>query len=131
MARKRARADANQPAFVLAVRAAGGEVLHLHELGEGAPDLLTILNNRLALVELKRNRKANLTDDEAEFARKWPGKVYKLCCIEEWLRLYDVLEGSATWWYAVEVYRAELQELDRKTGDTLYKEYLDSIERAS
>ncbi len=130
MVRKIAKVDANQPAFVYAVRSIGGEVLDIHQLGDGVPDLLTVLRKRLLLVELKRSRKASLTDDETKFARLWPGEVCRANCIEDWLRANGIAEGSMPWVMATARYVEVLQDIDRKTGDTLYSEYLDTIKNA-
>lgn len=52
-----ARADANQPAIVKALRGAGCLVEHLHEVGGGCPDLLVGWRGRWHVVEVKDGSK--------------------------------------------------------------------------
>lgn len=52
-----AKADANQPAIVKALRAAGASVQHLHSVGAGCPDLLCAINETNFLIEVKDGSK--------------------------------------------------------------------------
>lgn len=81
--RRAARADANQPAVVAALRLDGWFVLPIHTLGRGCPDLL--VSKRLggnpwcALVEIKDGAKPpsarKLTPDEQKFAEAYTGPL--------------------------------------------------------
>lgn len=74
MPRLRSKVDRNQPAIVAALRAAGWSILHLHQLGHGAPDLLACKHGVLALLEIKMPGE-KLTPDEQEFHAAWPGEI--------------------------------------------------------
>ncbi len=104
-----AKVDRNQPAMVAGIRAAGGEVLYLHTLGQGRPDLLVWLNGTYLLVEVKPNEKKVLTDDEQKWHREWPGPVLIACCIEEVLQAAGIVRESFPWLRAVVVYRELLR----------------------
>ena len=73
--RKKARVDANQKEIVQQLRKLGVSVLHTHQLGRGAPDLVLGYRNDNFLVELKDGNKTKsqqkLTPDEIEFQEKW------------------------------------------------------------
>ena len=47
------RVDQNQKDVVKALRDSGAYVFHLHEVGQGCPDLLVGINNQTYLVEVK------------------------------------------------------------------------------
>ena len=80
MSRTIARIDSNQPEIVEKLRDMGAEVLHLHTLGRGVPDILVCFRERLYLCEIKDGAKKpsarKLTDDEQKWHAKWPGPVY-------------------------------------------------------
>jgi hypothetical protein len=84
---KFARIDANQPRIVAAFRKLGATVLHLHTLGNGAPDIAVGYRGRNALVEIKDSEKPpsaqKLTPDEVEFHRDWRGQVAIIRCEAE------------------------------------------------
>lgn len=72
-----ARVDANQRTIVLALRRLGFKVAHTHQLGHGVPDILCGGRKRdgtpaLLWCEIK-TEKGKLTNDEADFHRKWAG----------------------------------------------------------
>lgn len=52
-----AKADANQPIIVKALRAAGASVQHLHAVGAGCPDLLCAVDGTNFLIEVKDGSK--------------------------------------------------------------------------
>jgi hypothetical protein len=54
--RTRARVDANQPEIVEAFRAMGCDVLHTHQLGKGAPDLVVSYSGISLMVECKAEK---------------------------------------------------------------------------
>lgn len=80
--RRRARVDANQKEIVAKLREIGCSILHTHQLGKGAPDIIIGFNNRNYLVELKDGSKTKsqqkLTPDEVEFQNEWKGN-YHVC----------------------------------------------------
>jgi hypothetical protein len=83
----RARVDANQPKIVAALRKMGASVLHLHTLGDGAPDLLIGMHGINKLVELKDGTKPpsarKLTPDETKFHAEWRGQVAIINSVDE------------------------------------------------
>lgn len=56
--RRAARVDAPQVEIVAALRAAGAIVVHLHQVGQGCPDLLLAAGGRFGLLELKNGKLA-------------------------------------------------------------------------
>ncbi len=79
MTRRAAKADANQPAIVAALRRCGFHVAHTHQVGGGFPDLV-VTGERLPegdlvalLVELKnRDGRNRLEPDERAFHAAYP-----------------------------------------------------------
>ena len=69
--RKRARVDANQKKIVSKIREAGCSVLHTHQLGKGAPDIIVGYAGNNYLIEIKDGDKPlaqqKLTPDEIKF----------------------------------------------------------------
>ena len=59
--RIRARVDANQKKIVSQLREIGCSVLHTHQLGKGAPDIIVGYNNLNYLVEIKDGDKPKHT----------------------------------------------------------------------
>ena len=112
MVRRAARIDENQPEIVEALHKAGTSVVHLHQLGQGVPDLLVgvtgvtivghLSNHMLTLLEsiegITIHHGANLllevkmpgndlTLDEAEFFEEYRGQREMVFSAEEALRL--------------------------------------------
>ena len=81
--RRRARVDANQKEIVAKLRKFGCSILHTHQLGKGAPDIIIGYNNLNYLIEIKDGSKTKsqqkLTPDELNF--NLIGKVHTLCVI--------------------------------------------------
>lgn len=75
--RRAAKIDANQVAIVAALRSAGCSVQHLHQVGEGCPDLLVGIGGRTLLVECKDGgkppSKRRLTPDQMAWIGAWRG----------------------------------------------------------
>jgi hypothetical protein len=67
-----ARVDANQVAIVKALRSYGCSVTHLHQVGNGCPDLLLGIHGRTGLVEVK-TAKGKKTDDQIRWWDEWKG----------------------------------------------------------
>ncbi len=80
--RRAAAVDANQRTIVKALRAMGATVLHTHQLGKGAPDLIVGYRGREYLLECKDGQKPpsarKLTPDEETFHRTWRGSVVRV-----------------------------------------------------
>ena len=78
--RKRARVDANQKQIVSQIRGIGCSVLHTHQLGKGAPDIIVGYNLNNYLIEIKDGDKPlaqqKLTPDEIQFQAEWQGNYH-------------------------------------------------------
>lgn len=99
--RRAARVDTNQPEIVAALRYAGESVLLLHQVGGGAPDLLSSGTRACShcrhgvvgnfLIEAKDGSKPpskqKLTPDEQEFHDNWRGQVAIARTIGDALRI--------------------------------------------
>ena len=76
--RRAAAVDENQAEVVEAFRKAGASVLHLHQVGQGCPDVLVGVGNIDQQVEIKDGRKPpsqrRLTTAEAKHHRGWRGR---------------------------------------------------------
>lgn len=72
--RRAARADSTQPDIVRALTQMGYDIIYLHQLGGGYPDLLVGIAGDLDLVECKSGEKATYTPDQIQFNRTWKGK---------------------------------------------------------
>jgi hypothetical protein len=81
--RRRAAVDANQPAVVKELRQMGYSVMLTHQLGEGKPDFVVGAPYVALLVELKTDKKAQLTDDELAFRATWTGPLTTATTAEE------------------------------------------------
>lgn len=80
------RIDANQPAIVKALEAAGVSVQPLSLIGKGCPDLLAGFNGLTVLIEVKRDYSydrgprgvehviGKLTPDQERWHREWKGQ---------------------------------------------------------
>ncbi len=81
--RRAARVDVTQIDIVQALRKCGANVLHLHSIGRGCPDILVRLpNGELHLCEIKDGkRKWKLTPDQLEFHGEW-GQIAILDSVE-------------------------------------------------
>ena len=78
--RKRARVDANQKKIVSQIREMGCSVLHTHQLGKGAPDIIVGYAGKNYLIEIKDGDKPlaqqKLTPDEIKFQAEWQGNYH-------------------------------------------------------
>lgn len=90
--RRDARVDGNHKAVVNQFRKCGCAVLSLAPMGHGVPDLLCSVKPRFRepvsfLVEVKNGAlppsRRQLTQQEAEFHRSWPGLIYVVEAVEE------------------------------------------------
>jgi len=81
------RVDANQKPITDLLREQGCSVQPIHELGDGAPDLLVGYMGRNYLFELKNPDKPfsrrQLTNDERDWHKRWKGQVNVVHTIDE------------------------------------------------
>ena len=77
--RRAARIDENQPEVVETFEKMGASVLHTHQLGQGAPDIVIGYKNKNVLIEIKDSKKPpskrRLTPDEEKFHKLWKGDI--------------------------------------------------------
>ncbi|MGB3205473.1 MAG: hypothetical protein WBB28_10825, partial [Crinalium sp.] len=89
--RKVCRVDNNQTAIVAALRQHGCSVQHLHQLGQGVPDLLVGFEGINYLLEVKDGAKSpsrrQLTQDEVEWHQSWEGKVWVVSSVAQALNV--------------------------------------------
>ncbi len=85
------RVDSNQKKIVQTLRAIGADVLHLHEVGKGCPDILVGFRNQNFLFEIKDSSlppsRRKLTEAEQEFHDSWRGQVAIITCADEALQI--------------------------------------------
>jgi len=87
------RVDQNQAAIVQVLRQLGASVLHTHDLGKGAPDLIVAYGGRAGsggvttLVEIKNGElspsRQRLTEDEQLFHDTWRGEIVILRSVND------------------------------------------------
>lgn len=100
-----AKADANQPEIVKALRKAGASVQHLHAVGAGCPDLLCAIDGRAFLIEVKDGAKVlskqALTPAQVEWHGGWKSEVHVINSVDAAIavvasyREVNQLKGSA------------------------------------
>lgn len=93
---KAKRIDSNQTEIVKQLRKIGVSVQHLHELGDGCPDLLLGFRGKNYLIELKDGAKPpskrKLTEDEEKFFAEWRGQVSKCDTLDEILKVIGLCQ---------------------------------------
>ena len=81
--RRAAKADANQPEIIAALRKAGASVQALHTVGQGCPDIVVGFRGVNWLLEIKDGSLAHsrrvLTSSELSWHRAWEGQVRTVC----------------------------------------------------
>ena len=96
------KVDVNQPAIVAGLRQCGARVQHLHEIGQGVPDLLVGFRGALYLLEIKAPGRPALTPDETAWHAAWQGYPVHVCAtLDEALRAIGAFSGpddQATWY---------------------------------
>jgi hypothetical protein len=80
--RRAAKVDGNQALIVSAMRRIGAQVLHLHQIGKGCPDLLACYRGRNVLLEVKLPGET-INKDQAEFIAMWGGELHVVRTPEE------------------------------------------------
>lgn len=98
------RVDANQAEIVADLRAIGATVLHLHELGKGAPDILIGFRGANYLLEIKMKTagilkvvitKSRLSPKQRDWHERWAGQVAVIWSIEEALDIMGVVSNAS------------------------------------
>ena len=88
------KVDTNHVELVKTFRSMGATVLDLSKVGKGCPDLLIGINNRIALVEIKRDDKAKYTNDQIKFMQNWKGgTIARIQDLEGATRLINLLKS--------------------------------------
>lgn len=88
------KVDTNHAEIVKFFREKGATVLDLSRVGKGCPDILVGINNRMALVEIKKNDKAKYTDDQVKFMQGWKGgTISRIQDIDGATRLINLLNS--------------------------------------
>ena len=80
------RVDANQAAIVADLRAMGASVQHLHEVGDGCPDILVGFRNVNYLFEIK-GPKGLLTRKQRDWHDGWRGQAWIISSIKHALEI--------------------------------------------
>lgn len=90
-----AKADANQPQIVDALRKLGCTVQHLHMIGKGCPDIAVGWQGKTYLLEIKDGSKKPsdqaLTEAEANWHRDWRGHVATVNSVKAALEAIGIL----------------------------------------
>ena len=90
--RRAAKADANQPEIVAALRAAGVTVQPLHTVGSGCPDLLCGFRGVNVILEVKDGSlppsARKLTPDQVQWHADWKGQCAVVTSAEEALAAF-------------------------------------------
>lgn len=73
--RRAAKVDSTQAAIVERLRSIGVWVQHLHQVGQGCPDLLVWNRGRYVLVECKSPGE-KINKMQAEFIARCPGEIH-------------------------------------------------------
>lgn len=96
-----ARIDRNQPEIVAALRKVGVSVQHLHQVGNGCPDILCAVNDSVFLIEIKDGAKSpseqKLTPDQVSWHAAWNAPVHIANSIDAALAVvavYKELKGK-------------------------------------
>lgn len=85
--RKKARIDLNQKDIVGHLRTLGATILHTHQLGHGAPDVIAGINGVNVMIEIKSGA-AKLTPDEKTFHSTWRGYLAIVRDIDDATQLF-------------------------------------------
>ena len=84
--RKYGKIDENQRLIVAALRDVGASVVSLASVGNGCPDVLCAYHGVNYLLEIKRDEKATLTDDQKIFHSRWNTPISVVITVEDALR---------------------------------------------
>ena len=82
--RRRAKVDSNQAEIVARFRHHGATVLHVHQIPDGALDLVIGYGGIDVRIEIKPNSQAKLTSAEARTFQYWKGRPpVIITCVED------------------------------------------------
>lgn len=87
---RNAAVDRNQPEIVKAFRDLGFQVVLLHRVGQGCPDIACSLGAKTRFVEIKdgfKNRK--LTKPQADFHRDWKDVIHVVYSVEDVIKIAE------------------------------------------
>ena len=87
------RVDANQAEIVADLRAIGATVQHLHEVGDGCPDILVGFRDRNYLFEIK-GPKGLLTAKQRAWHDAWRGQAWIISSIKHALEVMDMVSDD-------------------------------------
>ena len=85
------RTDSLQQDIVAALRKAGAQVQHTHQVAGGFPDLVCLVHGKVLLVEIKTPH-GTLTPAEVMFQAKWP--VHIVRSVEEAVAFVNAQVGE-------------------------------------
>jgi hypothetical protein len=88
MTRYAARIDSNQAEIMDALRSLGVWCVDMHWCGRGVPDILAVDLAGTFWVEAK-GAHGLITPSEREWARKYPGDLYVVRCVEDVVELVN------------------------------------------
>lgn len=90
---RKKRTDGNQLKIMQQIRALGFQVISLHVVGKGCPDLLASIRKQNILFEVKDPSQPKigrkLTPQESDFHKLWDGPVYIIETIEDVIKIIN------------------------------------------
>lgn len=93
-----AKADANQPVIVKALRSSGASVQHLHSVGAGCPDLLCAIDGINFLIEVKDGSKdasgQKLKPTQVAWHAAWKAPVYVINSVPAAIELVQKIKAN-------------------------------------
>lgn len=87
-----AKIDQNHKHIVEYLRSCGVSVANTSALGHGFPDIVCGVKGQNYLFEIKRDKKARLTELEAQFSVSWKGQYNVITSAEEALEIMGVVK---------------------------------------
>lgn len=94
--RRAAKVDTNHATIREAFRRMGFSVADTAKLGDGFGDLVISRDQVTALVEVKRDRKAKLTEDQIKFHGSWKGLIYVVTDIDDAANVNTMMRQEAS-----------------------------------
>jgi len=73
----------------------GFHVVDTSRMGKGFPDLLISRSLITAAIEIKRDKKAKLTDDQMEFHRSFKGHIFVVTDHEDAIKVNQIMMQEA------------------------------------
>jgi hypothetical protein len=87
------RTDANHSTIVAALTEIGADVIDMHELGHGVPDMAVWFGRRWTVLEVK-TAKGTLTSDERDWHLRHPGAAHIVRTVDEALVAIGAIGGE-------------------------------------